>query len=72
MRQREAMCAVGGFEVVGVFCGGGGGGGGAGVTTQVAGWQKLHEHRDPREKDSQIKFRMSATRRFSLWRGLLF
>lgn len=45
---------------------------GAGVTTQVAGWQKVHKHRNPRKKDSQIKFRISAKQRLSLWHGCYF
>lgn len=32
-----------------------GGGGGGGVTTQVAGWQKVHKHRNPKkDKSDQI------------------
>lgn len=45
---------------------------GAGVTTQVAEWQKIHKHRNPRKKDSQIKLRISAKQRISLWHGCYF
>lgn len=60
MRQHKAICALRSWEFAVV---------GACVTTQVAGWQRVHMHGNHREKDSQIKFRISAKQRPSLRQG---